>query len=145
MTEEERARVVELAQRDVHVRAHEAAHQAAGGALAGAASFSYETGPDGRQYAVAGEVPIRIQGGRTPEETIQNARQARAAALAPGDPSPADLSVAAAATQLEAQARAQRARKAAEAYGAAPRGGGDPAARGEEGAAKRPARTTVVA
>jgi hypothetical protein len=145
LTDEDRARVIELAQRDVHVRAHEAAHQAAGGALAGGASFTYETGPDGRQYAVAGEVPIRIESGRTPDETIQNAQQARAAALAPSDPSPADLSIASAAAQLEAQARAQLARRASEAYGAAPRDGGDPAARHEGDAASRPDGVAVVA
>ena len=97
--------VAELTVRDEQVRAHEAAHQAAAGSLGGAASFTYETGPDGKSYAIGGEVPIDMSGGRTPEETIARAQQIRAAALAPADPSPQDLSVAADASHMEAMAR----------------------------------------
>jgi hypothetical protein len=116
LTPEERAQVAELQARDGEVRAHEAAHQGAGGGLAGAASFTFQVGPDGRSYAVGGEVPIRIQSGRTPEETIRNAQKVRAAALAPAEPSAADLSVAATASELEAAARLELAKKAAETY-----------------------------
>jgi hypothetical protein len=103
--------VQELAERDRQVRAHEAAHQAAAGSLGGAASFTYETGPDGKSYAVGGEVPVDMSGGRTPEETATRAAQIRAAALAPADPSPQDLAVAAEATALEAAARQEMARQ----------------------------------
>ncbi|MGC0152527.1 putative metalloprotease CJM1_0395 family protein [Chromobacterium vaccinii] len=99
--------VEELKSRDTDVRRHEAAHQAAGGALAGAASFTYQQGPDGRQYAIGGEVPIRLSQGHTPQETIQNAQTVRAAALAPSDPSGQDRAVAAEASQMEQQARSQ--------------------------------------
>ena len=105
-----------LAARDTAVRAHEAAHQAAAGGLGGAASFSYETGPDGKRYAVGGEVPVSLRPGRTPQETIANAQTVRSAALAPADPSAQDLAVAAQASQMEAQARqeiAQNRRRAA--------------------------------
>ncbi|HEB9428379.1 TPA: hypothetical protein RZK49_000746 [Campylobacter coli] len=97
----------ELQSIDRNVKAHEAAHQAAGGGLAGAASFSYTRGPDNQMYAVAGEVPIRMQEGRTPEETIANARQVVAAAMAPADPSPQDYKVAANAAKMEFDARAE--------------------------------------
>ncbi|EBD1719838.1 putative metalloprotease CJM1_0395 family protein [Campylobacter coli] len=97
----------ELQSIDRNVKAHEAAHQAAGGGLAGAASFSYARGPDNQMYAVAGEVPIRMQEGRTPEETIANARQVAAAAMAPADPSPQDYKVAANAAKMEFDARAE--------------------------------------
>lgn len=117
LTSDQQRQVAWLQQRDAHVRAHEAAHMAAGGSLTGGATYSYQTGPDGRSYAVGGEVPVRLASGRTPEETIANARQARRAALAPPDPSPADLAVAAAATQLEQDAQARKAQQAAEAYG----------------------------
>jgi hypothetical protein len=100
-------RVKELAQVDQRVRAHEAAHQAAAGSAGGSVSFSYETGPDGKSYAVGGEVPVDLSSGRTPEETIAKAQQVRAAALAPADPSPQDLAVASEASQIEAGARAQ--------------------------------------
>jgi hypothetical protein len=101
-------RIVEhLAETDRQVRAHEAAHQAAAGGLGGAATFTYKTGPDGKSYAVGGEVPIDMSPGRTPEETLARARQVRAAALAPADPSGQDLAVAAQATQMESIAREQ--------------------------------------
>ncbi|EAI9159667.1 hypothetical protein CXJ96_05295 [Campylobacter coli] len=99
--------VRELQSIDRNVKAHEAAHQAAGGGLAGAASFSYTRGPDNQMYATAGEVPIRMQKGRTPEETIANARQVAAAAMAPADPSPQDYKVAANALKMEFEARAE--------------------------------------
>lgn len=89
--------IQELTRSDKRVRAHEQAHMAAGGQYAGAATFTYEKGPDGRSYAVAGEVPIRAAKGRTPEETLQILEQVKKAALAPPDPSPQDLSAASAA------------------------------------------------
>jgi hypothetical protein len=125
LTPEQRRVLDALVRRDAEVRAHEAAHQAAGGELAGAASFTFEQGPDGRAYAVGGEVPIRLREGRTPEETIAIARRVRRAALAPANPSPQDLAVAASASQLELAAQA-RARAATAAYGRA--GGGRAAA-----------------
>lgn len=112
--------VEELSARDREVRAHEAAHQAAAGSLGGAASFTYETGPDGKSYAVGGEVPVDMSGGRTPEDTLTRAEQIRAAALAPADPSPQDLAVAAAATAMEAAARQQMSLEQSAALRAAP-------------------------
>jgi len=117
LTPEQHREVTWLQARDRHVRQHEAAHQAAGGALTGGASYTYQTGPDGRSYAIGGEVPISIRSGRTPDETIANARQARRAALAPSDPSAADLGVAAEATRIELAALQRKAQLAAKAYG----------------------------
>lgn len=111
---EEVKQVRELEKIDREVRAHEAAHQAAGGALAGAASFGYTRGPDNKMYAVEGEVPIRMQKGNTPEETIANAMQVIAAAMAPADPSPQDYKVAANAMQMQNDARAEQAKIKAE-------------------------------
>jgi hypothetical protein len=105
---EQEREVARLKQRDAHVRQHEAAHQAAGGALTGAATFTYRTGPDGRSYAVGGEVPISARAGRTADETIAIARRVRAAALAPADPSSADLAAATSAMQMELKAQAQK-------------------------------------
>lgn len=102
----------ELKAIDRNVRAHEAAHVGAGGGVvAGGASYTYTRGPDGQMYATAGEVPIRMQKGKTPEETIQNARRIIAAAMAPSDPSPQDYKVAASAAQMEVSARAEQARE----------------------------------
>jgi len=107
LTPDQERLVQDLAQTDQKVRAHESAHQAAAGGLGGAVSFTFETGPDGKSYAVGGEVPVDMSSGRTPEETLSKAEQIRAAALAPADPSPQDLSVAAQASQMEAEARDQ--------------------------------------
>lgn len=108
LTEEERKVVRELQQRDQEVRRHEAAHAAAGGQYAGAPTYTYQRGPDGKQYAVGGSVSIDtspVKG--DPEATLQKARQIRAAALAPAEPSAQDRSVAASAAALERQAQAE--------------------------------------
>jgi hypothetical protein len=129
LSAEQQAQVTELQQRDSHVRSHESAHQAAGGDLTGPASYSYQTGPDGRSYAVGGEVPIQSRSGRTPDETIAIARRVRAAALAPSDPSPADLAAASAASQVElaaSQQKRQQGAQAAKGGGAGPQQPGSP-------------------
>lgn len=111
LSEEDNREVERLKARDREVRAHEMAHLAAAGGLAtSGARFTYEKGPDGVRYAVGGEVGIDTSSGRTPEETLQRARIIRAAALAPAEPSGQDRAVAAKATQMEAEARAELAR-----------------------------------
>ncbi|UTH74898.1 putative metalloprotease CJM1_0395 family protein [Chromobacterium sp. IIBBL 290-4] len=107
LNQQQQKEVTELQSRDTDVRRHEAAHQAAGGALAGSATFTYQQGPDGKQYAIGGEVPIQLSKGTTPQQTIQNAETVHAAALAPSDPSGQDRAVAAEADQMEQQARSQ--------------------------------------
>ncbi|MCF6212179.1 MAG: hypothetical protein L3J88_13060 [Gammaproteobacteria bacterium] len=108
LTEEQRAQVQALKSRDREVRAHEAAHMAAAGGLArGGASYSYETGPDNRRYAVGGEVSINTSPGNSPEETLQKAETIRAAAQAPAKPSQQDLAIAASAGKMAAEARAE--------------------------------------
>ncbi len=102
----EHQEVQELKLRDQEVRTHEAAHAAVGGQYAGAPTLEYETGPDGKRYAVAGEVNIdlsKIAG--DPQETIAKMEQIQAAALAPAQPSAQDRRVAARAAQIAAQAR----------------------------------------
>ena len=114
LSADEARAVAELKARDQEVRTHELAHVAAAGGLAGAPVFAYQTGPDGRRYAIGGSVAIDTSGGGTPEETIAKAQRIRSAALAPADPSAADRAVAARASQMEAQARAALARETAE-------------------------------
>ncbi len=108
---QELSTVVQLQTRDREVRAHEQAHLAAAGGLAvSGATFEYQTGPDGRRYAVGGEVRIDTSPGRDAEETIVKAERIRAAALAPADPSPQDRTVAAEASQMASEARVELAR-----------------------------------
>lgn len=104
---EEQRQIFELSTRDREVRAHEQAHAAVGGQYAGAPSYQFQRGPDGINYAVSGEVPIDVGAAATPQETLQKAQVVRRAALAPAEPSPQDRRVAAQATRLESQARAE--------------------------------------
>lgn len=107
LTDEEKKDVSELKKRDLEVRAHEQAHISAGGAyVRGGASYSYQTGPDGKRYAVGGEVSIDTSSvSGDPEATIRKMQVVRKAALAPGSPSSTDRSVAAAASQKMNSAR----------------------------------------
>ena len=108
LSPEAAAQLAKLKQIDRQVRQHEQAHMAAaGGMVTSGASFTYQKGPDGVNYAVGGEVGISTAPGRTPEETIQRAQTIRAAALAPADPSGQDRAVAAQAGQMEQQARSE--------------------------------------
>jgi hypothetical protein len=100
-----------LAARDREVRTHEQAHMAAGGQYAGAATYEYQRGPNGVNYAVGGEVPISTSEEATPQATLRKAQIIRRAALAPAEPSPQDRRVAAMATQMESAARAEIARE----------------------------------
>lgn len=148
-TPEQQAEVDQLKKIDREVRQHEMAHLAAGaGMVTSGASYTYTRGPDGLNYAVAGEVGIDTSSGRTPEESIARAERIQAAALAPADPSPQDRSVAAQAAQMAAQARQEIAAREQEKAGeaAAPRGesteSGQPSG---EGAESRPASKPGIA
>ena len=109
MSEQDLQQIRTLKARDQVVRAHEAAHLAAGsGIVLGGASYSYQRGPDGVQYAVGGEVSIdtsKVSG--DPVATLQKAQQLQAAALAPVQPSSQDRNVAARAAQMAVEARAE--------------------------------------
>lgn len=100
--------VRKLEQTDQKVRTHEQAHQAAGGPNAGGASFTYQRGPDGKNYAVAGEVPIDISRESSPDATISKMETVKAAALAPADPSSQDRAVAQQADALKLQAQQEK-------------------------------------
>lgn len=100
----------QLKQTDRAVRQHEMAHQIAGGPYTGGASYEYEVGPDGKRYAVAGEVPIDygpVPG--DPQATVEKMQTVIAAALAPADPSPKDYQVAAQARQYLLEAKLEAA------------------------------------
>lgn len=119
LSAEAQRQVAELAAIDRKVRAHEQAHMAVGRDLVrSGASYEYQQGPDGRRYAVAGEVSIDTSPARSAEATIPKAAHIRATALAPADPSAQDQSVAAAAARMEAQARQEMAASRAEAAAA---------------------------
>ncbi|MBF0225086.1 MAG: hypothetical protein HQK76_06495 [Desulfobacterales bacterium] len=113
LTDNEKAEVARLKRIDAEVKAHERAHMAAGGPyVKGGAQYEYQKGPDGKSYAVAGEVSIDTSPVQdNPKATITKMQAVRRAALAPSSPSSQDRSVAAMASQMEAQARMQMATK----------------------------------
>lgn len=110
LSEGEKRMLLELQSRDAEVRAHEAAHQS-GGASTGGATYTYQQGPDGKMYAIGGEVSISFQTGSTPQETIANAQAVIASALAPADPSSQDMAVASSAIVMMMKAQQQLARE----------------------------------
>jgi hypothetical protein len=109
LSPDQQKQVQELKKRDTDVRLHEAAHLAAAGGFArGGATYSYQTGPDGKQYAVGGEVQIDTSTvPHDPQATISKMQTVERAALAPADPSSQDRAVAAQAAAKAAQAQAQ--------------------------------------
>ncbi|MFP4251143.1 MAG: putative metalloprotease CJM1_0395 family protein [Guyparkeria sp.] len=108
-TAEEQRALVELKARDQEVRAHENAHRAAGGDLVRGGSYDYQQGPDGKRYAIGGDVQIDttpVPG--DPQATAEKMARVIRAALAPAEPSPTDLAVAAQATAERNRALAEK-------------------------------------
>lgn len=105
--EVEQRQIQQLAERDREVKAHEQAHQTVGGQYAGAMSLTYERGPDGKNYAIGGEVSIDTgKVANDPQATLDKAETVRRAALAPAEPSSQDRRVASQAIQIALEARA---------------------------------------
>ncbi|BBM85911.1 putative metalloprotease CJM1_0395 family protein [Candidatus Uabimicrobium amorphum] len=113
MNMSEKRKLEKLKLRDQEVRTHEQAHVAAGGKyIKSAIHYDYQVGPDGRKYAVGGNVKIDSQPvPNQPQETIAKMQVVRKAALAPAQPSSADHQVAQKASSEEAKARQELAQK----------------------------------
>ncbi|MCW2236943.1 putative metalloprotease CJM1_0395 family protein [Azospirillum canadense] len=140
-SDQQQQQIQALQRADTSVRQHEAAHQATGGPYAGGASFTYTRGPDGKNYATAGEVPVDTSPERDPQATIRKMETVKAAALAPADPSPQDMRVAQQADAAKAQAQ-QEQRSASSGTGGAGEGtsrGGTPGERPPENGSAAPA------
>ncbi len=107
---EEQQKLQHLKSRDQEVKTHEQAHLSAAGSLAlGGASFSFEKGSDGVNYAVGGEVNIDTSAvSGDPAATLRKAETIRRAALAPANPSAQDRSVANQASAMANKARAEQ-------------------------------------
>lgn len=109
LTPEEIQELTKLKQRDREVKTHEQAHMSAGGQyVRGGAHYEYQKGPDGKNYAVGGEVQIDTSKvANDPEATAMKMQAIRRAAMAPASPSPQDRRVAARATQIENRMRTE--------------------------------------
>ncbi|MCW8943735.1 MAG: putative metalloprotease CJM1_0395 family protein [Sedimenticola sp.] len=98
-----------LQARDREVRAHEQAHLSVAGRYAtSGVNLEYQRGPDGQLYAVGGDVKIDtsvVPG--DPKATEEKAETIRRAALAPANPSSQDRKVAAQASSIAQEARAE--------------------------------------
>lgn len=100
--------ISELSARDAEVKRHEQAHAAIGGSVTGAPSYEYRKGPDGKSYAVSGEVSVDVSPvAGDPEATIRKMQKVHAAALAPVNPSTQDIKVAATASKIILQAQSE--------------------------------------
>ena len=104
---EVKAEIKELELTEEEVIVHEQAHKAVGGGVTGSITYTHTEGPDGKRYINGGEVSINTKEGATAEETLKILEKIKAAALAPADPSPQDLRVAASATAQIQQTRAE--------------------------------------
>lgn len=87
--------MAKLKETDAEVKAHEQAHKSAtGGLRTSVANYETEKGPDGREYAVAGEVGISFTEGTDAKKNLENAQTLKRAALAPSEPSAQDRAIA---------------------------------------------------
>lgn len=108
LTPEEEAEVERLKEREEEVITHEEAHAAAGAGVTGAISYSYTTGPDGKEYITDGEIQIDTStGSGDPESVIAKMEAVIRSAYAPAEPSSKDRQVAAQAQQILAAAELQ--------------------------------------
>ena len=106
LTPEEQKEIKELKDRDREVRRHEQAHFQAAGKYANPPKYEYQTGPDGKRYAVGGSVEIDMsEVSDDPEATLEKARVIKRAALAPEEPSAQDRKVARQADKMAAEAQ----------------------------------------
>ncbi len=105
LSPDEQRIVDKLRARDREVRDHEQAHARVGGSYASQPTYSYQSGPDGKRYAIGGSVAIDASPVRgNPEATIVKMEVVKRAALAPAEPSSTDRRVAAFADSVRAQA-----------------------------------------
>lgn len=96
---------------------HERAHMQAGGEFAGAASYVYVKGADGRTYITGGEVSMKVPAGGDLEKLKYALERVKRAAMAPADPSPQDTKTAAMASAKQAAVNQEITKKrATEAY-----------------------------
>lgn len=109
LSEGEVRQVEQLEQRDEETRRHEEAHVSAGGDLVvSGPHYEFQQGPDGKQYAIGGEVQLDTAPAEDPDATILKMQRVRAAALAPAEPSAQDIRVASYASQQEMAAQREK-------------------------------------
>jgi|GEM_PF-1114383 len=108
LSESEKKALDELKKRDKEVKNHEAAHTGNPELQTiGTPSYSYVLGPDGKMYAVGGEVTISTGRISDPQDALRKAAALKKASLSSDNPSSADLAAASSASQMETEALQQ--------------------------------------
>ncbi len=109
----EKLEVMALKQMDRSVRRHEQTHMRTAQNLSvGTPTFEYAIGPDGKKYAIGGEVNVNFSiVDEDPRATVEKALRIQRTALAPSDPSPKDFQSANEARIMENKARRKLARE----------------------------------
>ncbi len=118
LSRENEALLRKLQARDAKVRNHEAAHVMAAGGQAGAPTYTYQTGPDGKRYAIGGSVNISMWRTGDAEQDARQAQNVQRAAMATGEPSSRDMQTAMRARARDMDATRGQWGKALEAYAA---------------------------
>ena len=104
MSRSDKALLEKLKARDAKVRSHEAMHMmAAGGQAQGLPTYTYQTAPDGRRYAIGGSVNISVIQTGDEEANVRRANMAYRAAMATGEPSARDMQTAQKAMAISAR------------------------------------------
>jgi hypothetical protein len=108
LSAEDKRKLQDLKRKDKEVRRQEQIRRAVAGPVArGGPRYRYVEGPDGKKYAISGEIVLDTYFGdvlSNPEAALKKARRVRRAALS-GNPSARDRQIASKATQVEAKAR----------------------------------------
>lgn len=107
-TESERRQLAEMRRRDRQVRIDEKPKfTEMQGLTQGVPKYTMVKGPDGRMYAVGGQLELDTTPEETPEETIVKAQKIRAVATTSFNLSPDDIRFIARASMMEMEARGE--------------------------------------
>jgi len=92
---------------------HERSHMQTGGEFAGAATYVYGKGADGKTYITGGEVSMKVPAGGDLERLSYALERVKRAAMSPANPSPQDMMTAAMASTRQASVNQEIVRKRA--------------------------------
>ncbi len=92
LSDNEQKAVNELKSRDKEVRLHEAEHMRNPELISvGGPKFTYAIGPDGKAYAIGGNVTLTTGKPKSPEDAMQKAMALKNSSMGVGEPSSKDI------------------------------------------------------
>ena len=107
LTKEQQQMVAQLSSLHDKVTQHQQAKASVGGQYASSPQYLWTVGPDGKRYAVSGNVALDVSPESEPESTVSKMEIVKRAALAPQQPDPQDRRIALVAEGLRAEALLQ--------------------------------------